>query len=143
MSITPQAIKDQEFQVKFRGYDTLEVKAYLELLAEEFFELHEQNRKMAEETCWPCRRYGGPAAGEKEDAQKDNRKHIEELEGLKDEIQRKETQNTALQKEVEELRDPARQQPEGNGPCQGDGRVGGRTHEVRAGNCCYEAAGRT
>lgn len=30
MAITPQAIKDQEFQVKFRGYDTVEVKAYLE-----------------------------------------------------------------------------------------------------------------
>ena len=44
MSITPQAIKDQEFQVKFRGYDAIEVKAYLELLAEEFFELHEQIR---------------------------------------------------------------------------------------------------
>ncbi len=45
MSITPQAIKDQEFQSKFRGYDTIEVKAYLELLAEEFFELLEDGRK--------------------------------------------------------------------------------------------------
>ncbi len=44
MSITPQAIKDQEFQSKFRGYDTIEVKAYLELLAEEFFELLEAER---------------------------------------------------------------------------------------------------
>lgn len=49
MSITPQAIKDQEFQVKFRGYDSIEVKAYLELLAEEFFELHEQLRKHEED----------------------------------------------------------------------------------------------
>jgi cell division initiation protein len=49
MSITPQAIKDQEFQVKFRGYDAIEVKAYLELLAEEFFELHELRRKQEEE----------------------------------------------------------------------------------------------
>jgi DivIVA domain-containing protein len=47
--ITPQAIKDQEFQVKFRGYDAIEVKAYLELLAEDFFELTEQNRAQAEE----------------------------------------------------------------------------------------------
>lgn len=47
--ITPQAIKDQEFQVKFRGYDAIEVKAYLELLAEDFFELTEQNRVQAEE----------------------------------------------------------------------------------------------
>lgn len=49
MSITPQAIKDQEFQVKFRGYDAVEVKAYLELLAEEFFELHELKRKQEDE----------------------------------------------------------------------------------------------
>jgi DivIVA domain-containing protein len=49
MSITPQAIKDQEFQIKFRGYDAIEVKAYLELLAEEFFELHELRRKQEEE----------------------------------------------------------------------------------------------
>ena len=49
MSITPQAIKDQEFQVKFRGYDAIEVKAYLELLAEEFFELHEARSRQEEE----------------------------------------------------------------------------------------------
>ena len=103
MSITPQAIKDQEFQVKFRGFDTLEVKAYLELLAEEFFELHEQNRKMAEEGA-------GFASDvetlqrEKEEARRDGRKRIEELENLKDEIKRQENQTIALQKEVEELR---------------------------------------
>jgi len=49
MAITPQAIKDQEFQVKFRGYDTVEVKAYLELIAEEFFELLEQVRQQIDE----------------------------------------------------------------------------------------------
>ena len=49
MSITPQAIKDQEFQVRFRGYDAIEVKAYLELVAEEFFELHELRRKQEDE----------------------------------------------------------------------------------------------
>lgn len=47
--LTPQAIKDQEFQTKFRGYDSVEVKAYLELLAEDFFELTEQNRVQEEE----------------------------------------------------------------------------------------------
>ncbi len=47
--LTPQAIKDQEFQIKFRGYDAIEVKAYLELLAEDYFELTEQNRVQAEE----------------------------------------------------------------------------------------------
>jgi len=47
--LTPQSIKDQEFQTKFRGYEPIEVKAYLELLAEDFFELTEQNRVQAEE----------------------------------------------------------------------------------------------
>lgn len=49
MAITPQAIKDQEFIVKFRGYDPVEVKAYLELIAEEFFELLEQVRHQVDE----------------------------------------------------------------------------------------------
>lgn len=44
MSTTPQIIKDKEFQVKFRGYDPIEVKAYLDELAEEFFELQERCR---------------------------------------------------------------------------------------------------
>lgn len=44
MSTTPQIIKDQEFQVKFRGYDPIEVKAYLDVIAEEFFELQERCR---------------------------------------------------------------------------------------------------
>ncbi len=47
--LTPQAIKDQEFQLKFRGYDAIEVKAFLELLAEDFYELTEQNRIHGEE----------------------------------------------------------------------------------------------
>jgi DivIVA domain-containing protein len=49
MSITPQTIKDQEFQIKFRGYDAIEVKAYLDLIAEEFFELLEAKRRQDEE----------------------------------------------------------------------------------------------
>lgn len=44
MSTTPQIIKDQEFQLKFRGYDPVEVTAYLDILAEEFFELQERCR---------------------------------------------------------------------------------------------------
>jgi len=47
--LTAQAIKDQEFQIKFRGYDAIEVRAYLELLADDYFELAEQNRVQAEE----------------------------------------------------------------------------------------------
>jgi DivIVA domain-containing protein len=49
MAITPQAIKDQEFRVKFKGFDEIEVKAYLELIAEEFFELSEQVRQQSED----------------------------------------------------------------------------------------------
>lgn len=49
MAIIPQAIKDQEFQSKFRGYDPIEVKGYLELVAEEFFELLEKVRQQDEE----------------------------------------------------------------------------------------------
>ncbi|MDP3481389.1 MAG: DivIVA domain-containing protein, partial [Desulfoprunum sp.] len=103
MSITPQAIKDQEFQIKFRGYDSLEVKAYLELLAEEFFELHEQNRKLTEESTVFFDQ-NEVLQREKEEFLKDTRKHHEELGGLKDEVKRKENHNTALQKEVDEVR---------------------------------------
>lgn len=49
MAITPQTIKDQEFQIKFRGYDTVEVKAYHDLIAEEFFDLFEQVREQKDE----------------------------------------------------------------------------------------------
>jgi DivIVA domain-containing protein len=44
MSTTPQIIKDQEFQLKFRGYDPVEVNAYLDVIADEFFELQERCR---------------------------------------------------------------------------------------------------
>ncbi len=47
--LTAQAIKDQEFQIKFRGYDAIEVRAYLELLADDYFEVTEQNRVQSEE----------------------------------------------------------------------------------------------
>ncbi|MFH2121938.1 MAG: DivIVA domain-containing protein [Pseudomonadota bacterium] len=44
MSTTPQIIKDQEFQLKFRGFDPIEVNAYLDVIADEFFELQERCR---------------------------------------------------------------------------------------------------
>lgn len=47
--LTPQAIKDQEFQLKFRGCDPIEVRSFLEILAEDFFELHEAQRQQAKE----------------------------------------------------------------------------------------------
>jgi len=49
MAITPQLIKDQEFQIKFRGCDPLEVRDYLETIADEFFELQEQCKEQFEE----------------------------------------------------------------------------------------------
>lgn len=42
MFTTPQLIKDKEFVSKFRGFDPIEVKEYLETLADEFFELQEK-----------------------------------------------------------------------------------------------------
>lgn len=46
---TPQEIKDQEFQVKFRGYDPIEVKTYLDEIADDFFALKEQVQGVQEE----------------------------------------------------------------------------------------------
>jgi len=103
MAITPQTIKDQEFQVKFRGYDALEVKAYLELLAEEFFELNEQNRKLAEESAVIADEKEA-LQREKEGLLQDVKKQQEELEGLKNELKRAEEHNTALQQEAAEFR---------------------------------------
>jgi DivIVA domain-containing protein len=71
--LTPQAIKDQEFQIKFRGYDAIEVKAYLELLAEDYFELTEQTRV-----------------------------HEEEIDSLRLEIETLKNQNADLEAEIEE-----------------------------------------
>lgn len=47
---TPQEIKDQEFQVKFRGYDPIEVKTYLDEVADDFFALKEQVQAVQEES---------------------------------------------------------------------------------------------
>ncbi len=49
MITTPQLIKDQEFQSKFKGFDPIEVRDYLEIIANEFFELQEQCKEQAEE----------------------------------------------------------------------------------------------
>jgi len=103
MSITPQAIKDQEFQVKFRGYDALEVKAYLELLAEEFFELHEQSRRLSEESALLAEEKEALQA-EKEALLQESRRHKDGLEDIQAGIKRKDASLLALQHEVEELR---------------------------------------
>lgn len=49
MFTTPQLIKDKEFESKFRGFDPIEVKEYLEIIADEFFELQEQCKEQADE----------------------------------------------------------------------------------------------
>lgn len=103
MSITPQAIKDQEFQVKFRGYDAIEVKAYLELLAEEFFELHEQNRKLLEDSTLLAEEKEA-LWSEKEALLKESKKHKDGLEDIQAGIKRKDTDLLTVQREVEELR---------------------------------------
>lgn len=41
MTVTPQSIRDSEFQVKLRGYDQAEVREYLERIAEEYLRLIE------------------------------------------------------------------------------------------------------
>ncbi len=46
--LTPQEIKDQDFQSKFRGFDPIEVKAFLEELADDVFDLAEDNSKLQE-----------------------------------------------------------------------------------------------
>lgn len=46
--LKPQTIRDQEFQIAFRGYDPVEVKSYLELVADDYFELSEENRILQE-----------------------------------------------------------------------------------------------
>jgi DivIVA domain-containing protein len=103
MSITPQVIKDQEFQVKFRGYDAIEVKAYLELLAEEFFELHDQNRVLAEDI--------EGLTAEKHTLESELEKLQKEIKSLRDELQqsrigagRKDDDLAALQQEMKELK---------------------------------------
>lgn len=102
MAITPQAIKDQEFQIKFRGYDTVEVKAYLELIAEEFFELLEQVRQQIDEL--------DVIVEERDSLQADKRKLKEELsatkgssEVIQTEFAERDSEMEALRTEIEKL----------------------------------------
>ncbi len=102
MLITPQLIKDQEFQSKFKGFDPIEVRDYLEIIANEFFELQEQCKEQAEEL--------ESLREEKESSENFNssletdmeftRKISEEL---KDGCAQKEEKVKELSKEVEEL----------------------------------------
>jgi cell division initiation protein len=48
MKFTPLAIKKQQFRRSFRGYNTEEVRTYLELLADEYETLLRENRELKE-----------------------------------------------------------------------------------------------
>ncbi len=49
MKITPLDIQQQQFRVKFRGFDMMEVDNFLDLVANEFEELLRENNRLKEE----------------------------------------------------------------------------------------------
>lgn len=104
MAITPQAIKDQEFQVKFRGFDALEVKDYLGTIADEFFELFEQVRQHDEEM--------ERLEGEKQDLldrleslEKDNAALMEQNDRVTDDLAKSDERVVELGKELDDLKE--------------------------------------
>lgn len=102
MAVTPQLIKDQEFQIKFRGCDPLEVRDYLETIADEFFELQQQCKEQSEEleALRKDRETAKDYTGSLETDMEFTRKISEEL---KDGCARKEEKVRELTREVEEL----------------------------------------
>ncbi|THB79280.1 MAG: DivIVA domain-containing protein [Desulfobulbaceae bacterium] len=102
MAITPQAIKDQEFQNKFRGYDPIEVKAYLELVAEEFFELLERIRTL-ENNAQEMDQQMALLEEMKGNLESDVQGALDSAEALRQECEEKDNANAELTKELEEL----------------------------------------
>lgn len=102
MALTPQLIKDQEFEQKFRGCDPLEVRDYLEVVANEFFELQEQCAEQLEEleTLRDAKENSEKYTGSLETDMEFTRKVSDEL---KDSCTQKEEKIKELTKEVEEL----------------------------------------
>jgi len=49
MKITPLDIQQQQFRVRFRGFDMVEVDNFLDLVANEFEELLRENNRLKEE----------------------------------------------------------------------------------------------
>ncbi len=49
MKLTPIEIKNQEFKKSMRGYDAVEVDTFLELVAEKFNELMEENQRLTKQ----------------------------------------------------------------------------------------------
>ncbi len=66
MKMTPLDIQQQQFRVRFRGFDMVEVDNFLDLLANEFEELLKQNSQIREEDRRKLERINQLEAGEKE-----------------------------------------------------------------------------
>jgi len=66
MKITPLDIQQQQFRVRFRGFDRVEVDNFLDLLANEFEELLKDNNQLREEDRRKLARINELEAGEKE-----------------------------------------------------------------------------
>jgi cell division initiation protein len=66
MKITPLDIQQQQFRVRFRGFDMVEVDNFLDLLANEFEELLKENSQIREEDRRKAARINQLEAGEKE-----------------------------------------------------------------------------
>jgi len=132
MSTTPQMIKDMEFQTKFRGYDPLEVKSYLENLADEFFEMQERCRlqvddmQIVHEEKIVLEQSKGVIEAELQEARKmgENLRKagviseqrlavsMQETEGLRSKIGRLEQEKEALTVELQAVKDEMRQMEE-------------------------------
>lgn len=102
MTITPQLIKDQEFESKFRGFDPIEVKEYLETIADEFFELQEKCKEQEEEL--NVLREAKESSEEYNSSLETDMEFTRKIsEELKDGCAQKEVQVQELTAEVEEL----------------------------------------
>jgi cell division initiation protein len=66
MKISPLDIQQQQFRVRFRGFDMVEVDNFLDLLANEFEELLKDNNQLREEDRRKLARINELEAGEKE-----------------------------------------------------------------------------
>ena len=66
MKITPLDIQQQQFRVRFRGFDMVEVDNFLDLVASEFEELLKENSQIREEERRKLARINELEAAEKE-----------------------------------------------------------------------------
>ncbi|MBI4495755.1 MAG: DivIVA domain-containing protein [Deltaproteobacteria bacterium] len=66
MKITPLDIQQQQFRVRFRGFDMVEVDNFLDLLANEFEELVKENNLLKEEDRRKAAKINELQSGEKD-----------------------------------------------------------------------------